>query len=188
LRVFLRRSPSSSTPCSKSRSSTMQPSGPSATTYEKSELRPTCKNRPPGAATNLCPYSPPPNLLTTQPCGAGSLEAQRARMRAAREERNTLALSAGRLIPSPSCACSLEAQRARLRAAKRKGTPADIRAGRLTPSPSCACSLEAAKPSCISPCGIRGSGFLMTGRKQSSMPSPRPMVPLPGNSVVLDSG
>jgi ABC-type antimicrobial peptide transport system permease subunit len=37
-----------------------------------------------------------------------SLKAQRARVRAAREERSTLALSAGRLIPRPSCACSLK--------------------------------------------------------------------------------
>jgi len=84
-----------------------------------------------------------------------SLEAQRAWMRAAKEERNTLALPAARLIPRPSCACSSKiyrtagapaahkAQRARMRAAKEERKTPALSAARLIPRPSCACSSKA---------------------------------------------
>jgi hypothetical protein len=38
-----------------------------------------------------------------------TLEAQRARMRAAKQRRNSLALRAARLLPRPFCACSSRA-------------------------------------------------------------------------------
>jgi hypothetical protein len=66
------------------------------------------------------------------------LGAQRARLRAAKRGRNSLALRVARLTPCPFCASSSIAQRARLRAAKQGRNSLALWVARLTPCPFCA--------------------------------------------------